>query len=160
MNGGRVRKGIALLTVVVALALALFGQPAVAGTAEHLNGGGAASVGQTAFSQVAFNVSIDAAGTASGSFECLMAGRSVGVLAPFRLAHNMMVHATPTSGSVNGPIVTFTGPARLTLDGSTKMNVDVQVWVDVATQQFQLTVVDLGLTMDVETLTSGRISMS
>src|SRR5438876_1715979 len=120
----------AYLTVLAGLALALSGQPAAAGSAEHLNGGGAASAGQIAFSQVAFNVSIDSAGTAAGSFECLMAGRSAGVLGGFDLAHNMIVHAIPTSGAVNGTVATFEGPARLTLDGSTKMNVHVRVWAD------------------------------
>ena len=88
-----------------------------------------------------------------------MAGRSASVLGAFKLAHNMIVHATPATGSVDGSVVTFDGPARLTLDGSTKMNVHVRVWADVAKQQFQLTVVEVGQ-MDVETLTSGRISMS
>ena len=54
----------------------------------------------------------------------------------------MIVHATPTAGNVDGSIVTFSGPARLTLDGSQKMDVHVQVQVDVAHQTFELTVVE------------------
>ena len=149
-----------LAAFAVAVAVAVTGASSVpaATTAAHLNGGGAASQGDIAFSQVAFNVSIDSSGNASGSFECLMAGRSKGVLAPFDLAHNMIVHATPATGSVNGSVVTFDGPARLTLDGSTKMSVNVHVWANVATQQFELTVVGIGA-MGAETLTSGAISL-
>ena len=39
------------------------------------------------------------------------------------------------------------------------MDVHVQVWADVATQSFQLTVVEVG-TLPVETLASGKIAMS
>ena len=52
------------------------GQARAAGNANHLSGGGTASI-----SQVAMNVTLEGAGSASGSFECLMAGRSAFVLA-------------------------------------------------------------------------------
>jgi hypothetical protein len=71
----------------------------------------------------------------------------------------MIVHATPTTGSVSGSLVTFAGPARLTLDGSQHADVHVQVSADVATQSFQLTVVEIG-TLPVETLQSGHIGLS
>jgi hypothetical protein len=49
--------------------------------------------------------------------------------------------------------------ARLTLDGSTRMNVHVQVWVDAATQTFQLTVLEVG-SMPVETFLSGGVHLN
>jgi hypothetical protein len=139
----------------VAAVLALPPTEAVAApNVHHVSGGGTASI-----SQVAMNVAIDGSGSASGSFECLMAGRSGFVLGDFGLVHNMIVHATPNAGSVDGSVVTFAGTARLTLDGREKMDVHVQVWANVATQSFQLTVVEVG-TLPVETLVSGHIGMS
>jgi hypothetical protein len=139
----------------VAAVLVLAPASAVAsGSVHHLSGGGTASI-----SQVAMNVSVGGSGSASGSFECLMAGRSGFVLGDFGLVHNMIVHATPSTGSASGSVVTFAGPARLTLDGRQHVDVHVQVWADVATQSFQLTVVEIG-TLPVETLESGRIAMS
>ena len=142
-----------LTAVAAALSLAP-AQAAAAPAVHHLSGGGTASI-----SQVAMNVSIDASGSASGSFECLMAGRSGFVLGQFGLVHNMIVHATPSTGSVVGSAVTFAGTARLTLDGRQKMDVHVQVSADVATQSFQLTVVEVG-TLPVERLVSGHIALS
>src|ERR687885_302512 len=79
-------------------------QAVAARSAHHLSGGGTASI-----SQVAMNVTVNGSGSASGSFECLMAGRSAFVLGAFGLAHNMIVHATPSSGSVAGSVVKFAG---------------------------------------------------
>jgi hypothetical protein len=147
---------LARLLRLTALAAVLSLAPATAVAApnvHHLSGGGTASI-----SQVAMNVSIGTSGSASGSFECLMAGRSGFVLGDFGLVHNMIVHATPRTGSVAGSVATFAGTARLTLDGRQHMGVHVQVWADVATQSFQLTVVEVG-TLPVETLASGQISL-
>jgi hypothetical protein len=137
-----------------ALAVAVLAAPAQArpGTM-HLTGGGTAT-----FSQIAVNVAIDPSGSASGSFECLMAGRSAGVLPPFGLAHNMIVHATPTAASVVGSVVTFTGPGRLTMDGTQKMDIHVSVRVDVAAQSFELTVVEVG-PMGIEYMRSGKLTL-
>jgi hypothetical protein len=55
-------------------------------------------------------------------------------------------------------VVTFSGAGSLILDGRQKMGVHVQVWADVATQSFQLTVVEVG-TLPVETLLSGQLSL-
>jgi hypothetical protein len=145
---------IGLLAVLAGLAFAASGPTAVAAPEAHLSGGGTASI-----SQVAFNVSISSSGTASGSFECLMAGRSAFVLGAFGLSHNMIVHARPTTGEVSGSVVTFSGSGRLILDGSQQMDVHVQVSVNVATQQFQLTVLEVG-TLPVETLVSGGVSLT
>ena len=103
-------------------------------------------------------VAVADSGTASGSFLCLMAGRSAFALAPFDLEHVMAVRAKPTSGSISGSVVTFSGPGRLILDGRQRVDVDVVVWVDVATQTFQLTVVDVA-TLPVESLLTGRLAL-
>jgi hypothetical protein len=118
----------------------------------QLSGGGTASI-----SQVAFNVSLDGSGGASGSFECLMAGRSAFVLGPFD-THIMQVHATPTAGSISGSLVTFSGPGELIMDGGRHQSIQVSVWANVATQQFELTVVGIG-PMGVESFVSGGISL-
>jgi hypothetical protein len=142
------------LAALLALAFMAPGATGAARTDAHLHGGGTASI-----SQVAFNISIAPSGAASGSFECLMAGRSAFVLGAFGLVHNMIVHATPTTGSMAGSKVTFTGAGSLTLDGHVKMSVHVDVWVDTATQTFQLTVVEVG-SMPVETFTSGGVALN
>jgi hypothetical protein len=142
------------VAALAALALAAPIQPTLAATGQHhLSGGGTATI-----SQVAMNVTFGSSGSASGSFECLMAGRSAFVLSQFGLAHNMIVHATPTAGSFSGTTATFTGPGRLILDGRTKKNVHVNVRVDVAAQTFQLTVVEVGA-MPLETMLSGHLAM-
>ena len=71
----------------------------------------------------------------------------------------MIVHASPTAGSVSGTKVTFSGPGRLSLDGHVHMDIHIDVQVDVATQTFRLTVVEVGA-MPVETMLSGHLSMS
>jgi hypothetical protein len=151
--GATPRPMLVAAALVVALALTLPVSAAAAEPAAHLVGGGTASI-----SQAAMNVTIDGGGTASGSFECLMAGRSGFVLGAFGLAHNMIVHATPSAGTVNGSVVTFSGSGRLTLDGRQKMDVHVQVTVDVSAQTLQLTVVEVGA-LPVEQLETGRISL-
>jgi hypothetical protein len=138
------------LAVIAGVALALSAQSAPAATG-HLSGGGTASI-----SQVAMNVSFGASGSASGTFNCLMAGRSAFVLGDFGLSHIMKVQATPTTGSVSGSIATFSGPGFLIMDGGQRMNIDVSVWVDVATQRFQLTVIQVGA-LPVETFSSGGV---
>ena len=136
---------------VAALALGVQSAPAATG---HLSGGGTASI-----SQVAMNVTFGASGTASGSFNCLMAGRSSFVLGDFGLAHIMKVQATPTNGSVTGSIASFSGPGFVIMDGGQRMNIDVSVWVNIATQQFQLTVAQLGPPLPVETFASGGVRL-
>jgi hypothetical protein len=86
-----------------------------------------------------------------------MAGRSAFILPP-GLAHNMIVHATPTAASVVGSVVTFTGPGRLTMDGTQKMDIHVRVTVDVAAQSFELTVVEVG-PMGIEYMRSGKFTL-
>ena len=139
---------------LVAVLVLVLAQPALAGGDSHLAGGGTATI-----SQVAFNVAVSDSGTASGTFTCLMAGRSAFVLPAFGLAHIMKIQATPTAGSVVGSKVTFSGPARLIMDNGQHLDVHVQVWADAATQQFQLTVVEVG-TLDRETMLTGKFSLN
>jgi hypothetical protein len=144
---------LAPVLVVVAVALAAVAPAATAPGTHHLSGGGTASI-----SQVAFNVQIASAGAASGSFECLMAGRSSFVLGAFGLAHIMQVHATPTAGSISGSVVSFSGPGMLIMDNGVHQSIEISVWANVATQQFQLTVAGIG-SMPVESFLSGGIAL-
>jgi hypothetical protein len=132
---------------------ALLAAPESALADARLSGGGTADI-----SQVAMTVAVTDSGAASGSFLCLMAGRSAFALAPFGLERVMAVQATPTSASVSGSLVTFSGPGRLILDGRQKLDVSVAVWVDVAAQKFQLTVVGVG-TLPVESLLTGQLAL-
>ena len=141
------------LLAAALVAGALLAAPDSALATARLSGGGTADI-----SQVAMTVAVADSGAASGSFLCLMAGRSAFALAPFDLEHVMAVRATPTSGSISGSVVTFSGPGRLILDGRQRVDVDVVVWVDVATQTFQLTVVDVA-TLPVESLLTGRLAL-
>jgi hypothetical protein len=146
MNRAVVAGGVALLLLILAAT------PVSAASAQHLSGGGTATI-----SQVAFNVTIEGS-AASGSFNCLMAGRSAGVLSDFRLSHLMKVQAEPTAGGVKGSVVTFSGPGFLIMDGNSKMPIHVDVWADVAKQKFQLTVAGVGA-MPVETMLTGHFEL-
>jgi hypothetical protein len=146
----RILANFAVIAATVAVGAS---QSAAATRTAHLSGGGTASI-----SQVAFNVSLGGSGSASGSFTCLMAGRSSFVLGAFGLAHIMHVQATPTAGSISGSTVSFSGPGKLIMDNGRHQPVEVSVWANVATQQFQLTVVGIG-SMPVETFVSGGISL-
>jgi hypothetical protein len=148
-----VARSLRLAAALAVLLLAAAAQPTLAADGHHLSGGGTASI-----SQVAFNVTINGSGSASGSFECLMAGRSSFVLGAFGLAHIMQVHATPTGGSINGSVVSFTGLGKLIMDGGQHQSIEISVWANVATQQFQLTVAGIG-SMPIESFVSGGISL-
>jgi hypothetical protein len=143
-----------LAAAFVGLLLATAGGSSATNRSWHLSGGGTADL-----SQVAFNVRIDGSGDATGSFECLMAGRSAWTLPAFGLSRNMIVHAWPTEGRVSGSLVTFEGPGQLVADGQKVAPIQVEVWADVSTQQFHLNIVGLG-GPPVETLLTGHISLS
>jgi hypothetical protein len=142
-----------LVALVVGFLLATAGSTSAANGSWHLSGGGTADL-----SQVAFNVTIDGSGGAKGSFECLMAGRSAWTLPAFGLSRNMIVHAWPAEGTVAGSLVTFRGPGQLVADGQ-KMAIHVDVWANVSTQQFELTIVELGGGPPTEKLETGHISL-
>jgi hypothetical protein len=145
----------AALSLGVLLSLfALASAPVAASADRHLSGGGTATM-----SQVAFNVTIESGGAASGSFNCLMAGRSAFVLGAFGLEHLMKVEAHPTTASVDGTTVSFSGPGFLIMDGNTKQAVDISVLANASTQQFQLTVVGVGA-MPVEHMLTGHFQLS
>ena len=129
--------------------------PVSAASSHHLSGGGTATI-----SQVAFNVTFDSSGKASGSFNCLMAGRSAFVLGQFGLKHLMKVQAQPTAVVVplTGSVVTFSGPGFLIMDGKTQMQIHVRVWANVATQHFLLTVDEVGA-MPEETMLTGHFEL-
>ena len=128
----------AVLASGLAVLLLIAAAPVAAASSRHLSGGGTATI-----SQVAFNVTIEGS-AASGSFNCLMAGRSAWVLPPFGLSHLMKVQAHPTAASVTGTKITFSGPGFLIMDGNRKMQIHIVVRANVATQHFQLTVVEVG----------------
>jgi hypothetical protein len=119
-----------LIGGMAVLQLMMAAVPVSAASTQHLSGGGTATI-----SQVAFNVTIEGS-AASGSFNCLMAGRS-----EFGSLHLMKVQVEPTAATVTGSQVRFSGPGFLIVDGEKTQPIQVQVWADVATQQFQLTVV-------------------
>lgn len=146
------RRVALLLAAAAGLLLATAGSPSAANGSWHLSGGGTADL-----SQVAFNVKLDGAGGAKGSFECLMAGRTAFTLPAFGLERIMAVHAWPAEGSVSGSLVTFRGPGQLVADGQ-KLPIQVEVWANASTQQFELTIVGLG-GPPVETLETGDISL-
>jgi hypothetical protein len=148
-----VKGTLVVCAIALATACTVATGSAAAARAGHLSGGGTASI-----SQVAFNVTVNGSGAATGSFECLMAGRSSFVLGAFGLAHIMQVHATPTAGSITGSVVSFSGPGMLIMDGGQHQPIHVSVWANITTQQFQLTVVEVG-SMPVETFISGGISL-
>jgi hypothetical protein len=145
---------LAPLVIAAGLLLATAASSPAANGSWHLSGGGTADL-----SQVAFNVQIDGSGTAKGSFLCLMAGRSAWTLPAFGLSRNMIVHARPSEGTVNGSLVTFEGVGQLIADGQKMAPIHVEVWADVSTQQFELTIVELGGGPPVETLETGHMSL-
>jgi hypothetical protein len=145
MTRAAIASGLAVLLLMMAAA------PASAASTQHLSGGGTASI-----SQVAFNVTIEGS-TATGSFNCLMAGRSAFVLPEFGLSHLMKVQAEPTGAKVTGSVVTFWGAGFLIMDGK-KMPIHVHVWADVAKQQFRLTVDEVGQMLP-ETMLTGHFEL-
>lgn len=143
----------ALLTGGLLALLLMAAPPVYAASDRHLGGGGTATI-----SQVAFNVTIETSGAASGSFNCLMAGRSAFVLSGFGLAHLMKVQAEPTAATVTGSTVRFSGPGFLIMDGRKTQPIHISVWANVTTQKFQLTVVGIG-SMPIETMHTGHFDL-
>ena len=140
-------KKASLIGSLAVLLLILSAAPVSAASSLHLSGGGTATI-----SQVAFNVTIEGS-AASGSFNCLMAGRS-----EFGSLHLMKVQAEPTAATVTGTKVSFSGPGFLIMDGDKTQPIHVQVMADVLTQQFQLTVVNV-MKMPAEKMLTGHFEL-
>jgi hypothetical protein len=107
--------------VIAAIAVAAVAGTGQAFAAPSANGGGRGTVdGVTPFSQFGFGVEFDAAGAASGNFNCLMAGAST--FPGFEPL--MKVSGTVTSGSVDSAAGTasFTGSGTLNLGPSRRMD--------------------------------------
>jgi hypothetical protein len=111
---------LAAVIIIAVVALAASGE-ASAASSPIVNGGGRGSVdGVTPFSQFGFGVRFGAAGAASGSFNCLMAGSSA--FPGFEPL--MKVSGSVTGGSVDvaAGTASFTGSGTLNLGPSGRMD--------------------------------------
>lgn len=112
---------LAAVIIIAVVALAASGEAAAASASPIANGGGRGSVdGVTPFSQFGFGVRFGAAGAASGSFNCLMAGSSA--FPGFEPL--MKVSGSVTGGSVDvaAGTASFTGSGTLNLGPSGRMD--------------------------------------
>ena len=145
--------------IIGVVALAAVGQASAA--APIANGGGRGTVdGVTPFSQFGFGVRFGAAGAASGSFNCLMAGSSA--FPGFEPL--MKVSGSVTGGSVNATAGTasFTGSGTLNLGPSGRM--DALFLVNVreggpGVGKLHLTVLAPFFPVPEETVLAGQISI-
>jgi hypothetical protein len=148
----------ALLGAVAVMALAVAGPALATPTA---NGGGRGTVdGVTPFSQFGFGVTFGAAGAASGSFTCLMAGASA--FPGFEPL--MKVTGSVTGGSVDTAAGTasFTGSGTLNLGPGGRMDALFVVSVHEGgpgVGKLQLTVLVPDFPLPEETVLNGRISI-
>jgi len=112
---------LSVILLALALSTLLSGQQANAASAAHVTGGGTGTFGadldgdgDIEASQFGFGAVVYADGSATGHFNCLMAGRSdilgLGLMA---------VEGKITSGSVNGNTATLSGTASVLLTRST-----------------------------------------
>jgi hypothetical protein len=147
----------AITAAVIALAAGgeAFAAPPIA------SGGGRGTVdGITPFSQFGFGVRFGAAGAASGSFNCLMAGSSV--FAGFEPL--MKVSGSVTGGSVNvtDGTASFTGSGTLNLGPSGRMDALFLVGVregGPGVGKLHLTVLAPFFPVPEETVLTGQISI-
>ena len=112
---------LAAVIIIAVVALAASGEASAASPSPIANGGGRGSVdGVTPFSQFGFGVRFGAAGAASGSFNCLMAGSSA--FPGFEPL--MKVSGSITGGSVDvaAGTASFTGSGTLNLGPSGRMD--------------------------------------
>jgi hypothetical protein len=152
-----VRRLVAVIAAFVALAAS--GEASAA--SPIANGGGRGSVdGVTPFSQFGFNVRFGAAGAATGSFNCLMAGSSA--FPGFEPL--MKVSGRVTAGSVDAAAGTasFTGAGTLNLGPSGRMDALFLVSVGVGgpgVGKLHLTVLAPFFPVPEETVLTGQISI-
>ena len=112
---------LAAVIIIAVVALVASGEASAASPSPIANGGGRGSVdGVTPFSQFGFGVRFGAAGAASGSFNCLMAGSSA--FPGFEPL--MKVSGSVTGGSVDvaAGTASFTGSGTLNLGPSGRMD--------------------------------------
>ncbi len=151
------RRLAAVMIAVVALAAS--GESFAA--SPSANGGGRGTVdGLTPFSQFGFGVRFGVAGSASGSFNCLMAGSSA--FAGFEPL--MKVSGNVTAGSVNAATGTasFTGSGTLNLGPSGRMDALFLVGVregGPGVGKLHLTVLVPFFPVPEETVLTGQISI-
>jgi hypothetical protein len=151
------RRLAAVMIAVVALAAS--GESFAA--SPSANGGGRGTVdGLTPFSQFGFDVRFGAAGSASGSFNCLMAGSSA--FAGFEPL--MKVSGSVTGGSVNAAAGTgsFTGSGTVNLGPSGRMDALFLVGVregGPGVGRLHLTVLAPFFPVPEETVLTGQISI-
>jgi hypothetical protein len=149
---------VGVLMVAVALVATATAQ---ASASPRANGGGRGTVdGTTPFSQFGFGVEFGAAGAASGSFNCLMAGSSA--FPGFEPL--MKVSGSVTGGSVNTAAGTasFTGSGTLNLGPSGRMDALFLVGIregGAGVGKLHLTVLVPFFPVPEETVLSGQISI-
>jgi len=151
---------LAAVIIIAVVALAASGE-ASAASPTIANGGGRGSVdGVTPFSQFGFGVRFDAAGAASGSFNCLMAGSSA--FPGFEPL--MKVSGSVTGGSVDvaAGTASFTGSGTLNLGPSGRMDALFLVTVregGPGVGKLHLTVLAPFFPVPEETVLTGEISI-
>ena len=151
---------LAAVIIIAVVALAASGE-ASAASPTIANGGGRGSVdGVTPFSQFGFGVRFGAAGAASGTFNCLMAGSSA--FPGFEPL--MKVSGSVTGGSVNATAGTasFTGSGTLNLGPSGRMDALFLVSVregGPGVGKLHLTVLAPFFPVPEETVLTGQISI-
>ena len=151
---------LAAVIIIAVVALAASGE-ASAASPTIANGGGRGSVdGVTPFSQFGFGVRFDAAGAASGSFNCLMAGSSA--FPGFEPL--MKVSGSVAGGSVDvaAGTASFTGSGTLNLGPSGRMDALFLVSVregGPGVGKLHLTVLTPFFPVPEETVLTGEISI-
>jgi hypothetical protein len=152
---------LAAVILIAVVALAASGEAAAASASPIANGGGRGSVdGVTPFSQFGFGVRFGAAGAASGSFNCLMAGSSA--FPGFEPL--MQVSGSVTGGSVDvaAGTASFTGSGTLNLGPSGRMDALFLVSVregGPGVGKLHLTVLAPFFPVPEETVLTGQISI-
>jgi hypothetical protein len=152
---------LAAVILIAVVALAASGEASAASPSPIANGGGRGSVdGVTPFSQFGFGVRFGAAGAASGSFNCLMAGSSA--FPGFEPL--MKVSGSVTGGSVDvaAGTASFTGSGTLNLGPSGRMDALFLVSVregGPGVGKLHLTVLAPFFPVPEETVLTGQISI-
>ena len=151
---------LAAVIIIAVVALAASGEASAASPTIATGGGRGSVDGVTPFSQFGFGVRFDAAGAASGSFNCLMAGSSA--FPGFEPL--MKVSGSVTGGSVDvaAGTASFTGSGTLNLGPSGRMDALFLVSVregGPGVGKLHLTVLAPPFPVPEETVLTGEISI-